>query len=337
MYDLNVGDCRTTLQRLPANHFHAAITSPPYYNLRDYHHAAQVGRENTPSAYVESLVEIFRDVRRVLRPDGSLWLNIGDTFAKGPLPVGIKKKDLIGIPWLLAFALRADGWHLRCDVVWSKVNGTPESIKDRPSRSHEYVFLLTKTAHYFYDRVAVLEPNTDKKPSGRKAAILAAGGRGGGRWAAEKDAHGGFVAYNPRGRQKRSVWTLPTASFRPERVGITDVAHFAMFPPALVRPCVLAGTSEAGCCPSCGVPWKRIADREDALRDTFVQACACAAAAPVPCRVVDPFAGSCTTGVVCIEAGRDFTGCELNPDYARLGRARLEDAAAKKAATLTVA
>lgn len=333
MYDLHVGDCRAVFTHFPANHFHSVITSPPYYRQRDYKHSAQMGQETTPQAYVQALVALLRDVRRVLRPDSTLWLNLGDTYARGPLTGGIKKKDLLGIPWAVALALRADGWHLRSDVIWSKPNGTPESVRDRPSRCHEYVFLLTKTARYFYDRVAVLEPNTDKKPTGRKAAILAAGGRNGGHWAANKDVRGGFVTYNPRGRNKRSVWSIPTASFRSERVGVTDVAHFALFPPSLVRPCVLAGTSAAGCCPACGAPWRRHlgADRHEPAEDTWRPGCSCGAT-PVPCRVIDPFAGSCTTGVVCIEEGRDFTGCELNPDYARLGHARLEDAKVKKEA-----
>ena len=280
---------------------------------------------------MSELVDIFRSVRRVLRPDGTLWLNIGDTYAKGPLPGGVKKKDIIGIPWLLAFALRADGWYLRTDIIWSKPNGTPESVKDRPSRCHEYIFLLTKTASYYYDKTAVLEPNTDKKPTGRKAAILAAGGRNGGAWAANKEAHGGFVAYNPRGRQKRSVWRIPTASFRSERVGITDVDHFALFPPSLVRPCILAGTSAAGCCAACGAPWRRTTG-EVPEQDVWSQGCCCPPSLPIPCRVIDPFAGSCTTGIVCIEEGRSFTGCELNSDYARLGTARLLDATEKKQA-----
>ena len=240
---------------------------------------------------------------------------------------------MIGIPWMLAFALRADGWHLRTDIIWNKPNGTPESVQDRPSRCHEYVFLLAKTAQYYYDKHAVLEPNTDKKPSGRKAAILAAGGRNGGLWGANNDVRGGFVTYNPRGRNKRTVWSIPTASFRGERVGVTDVAHFALFPPLLVRPCILAGTSAMGCCAQCGAPWRRHlgADKYDSAQDEWRPDCSCEDGL-IPCRVLDPFAGSATTGVVCIQEGRDFTGCELNPDYARLGRARLDDAAAKREA-----
>lgn len=182
MHDLLVGDCRDLARSLPANHFHSIVTSPPYYNQRDYHHRDQVGRESSPSLYIQSLVEIFREVRRTLRPDGTFWLNLGDSYARGPLPGGIKKKDLIGIPWMLAFALRADGWHFRSDIIWTKPNGTPESVRDRPSRCHEYVFLLTKTAQYFYDHHAVMESNTSPKPSGRKAAILALKGHNGGAW-----------------------------------------------------------------------------------------------------------------------------------------------------------
>lgn len=177
-----------------------------------------------------------------------------------------------------------------------------------------------------------MEPAVSPKPTGRKAAALALKVRAGGAWSENKEAHGGFVAYSPRGRNRRTVWSIPTASFRPERVGVTDVDHFALFPPALVRPCVLAGTSAGGCCPECGCPFRRIADAEDVSLDISQQACACPPAPPVPCRVLDPFAGSCTTGVVCIEQSRDFVGLELNPDYARLGQARLDDAAKKKEA-----
>lgn len=332
MYSLHVGDYPELLQGLADNSVHCCITSPPYYNLRDYHNSRQIGLERTPDAFIQSLVAVFRQVRRVLRPDGTLWLNIGDTYAKGTLPGGVKKKDLIGIPWMLAFALRADGWHLRCDVIWSKPNGTPESIKDRPSRSHEYVFLLTKQTTCYYDREAVREPNVSKKPTGRKGALLAMNGRNGGKWAANADVRGGFVTWNPRGRNKRTVWSIPTASFRPERLGITDVDHFALFPPALVLPCLLAGTSQAGCCPMCGAPWRRVVgETDDPAEDGWRQACECAPAAPIPCTVVDPFGGSCTTGVVSIEEGRNFIGFELNPDYARLGQARLDDAVARMA------
>lgn len=333
MYELRVGDGRTLLDQFSSNHFHSVVTSPPYFRLRNYGHAAQVGWENAPAAYVERLVELFREIRRVLRPDGSLWLNIADTYASGPLPGGVKKKDCIGIPWMLAFALRADGWHLRSECIWTKPNGTPESVQDRPSRCHEHVFLLTKTARYFYDKEAVREPASSPKPTGKKAAALAVKGNNGGAWAASKDVRGGFVTWNPRGRSKRSVWTISTSSFRAHRVGITDVTHFALFPPALVRPCILAGTSAAGCCSVCGAPWRRHLgqDPHDPAQDTWRSGCPCAAAV-VPCRVLDPFAGSCTTGVVCIEEGRDFTGFELNPDYARLGHARLDDAKRKKEA-----
>lgn len=338
MVSLLVGDCLHALSQLSDNTFHAVVTSPPYFNLRDYKNPRQIGLERTPEAYIQSLVAIFREVRRVLRGDGTLFLNIGDSYAKGPLPHGIKKKDCIGIPWMLAFALRADGWHLRTEIIWSKPNGTPESVRDRPSRCHEYVFLLTKRATYYYDRVAILEPNTSARPKGRKAALLEAARNNGGKWAANADVRGGFVTWNPRGRNKRTVWSIPTASFRPERLGITDVDHFALFPPALVLPCLLAGTSQAGCCSTCGTPWRRVVGgTDDAAEDGWQQACECTSAAPIPCTVLDLFAGSCTTGVVAIEQGRDFVGLELNPDYARLGQARLDDAVARMAAKAGVA
>jgi DNA modification methylase len=306
---------------------------------------AQVGQEDTPEAYCARLVEIFREARRVLRDDGTLWVNIGDSYAGGgglSAPSGIKRKDLIGIPWMLATALRADGWYLRCDIIWHKTNATPESAVDRPGRSHEYIFLFSKRPHYYYDKEAVREPNQGTPPGGRKAAILvnrsSVTGRGGrlissvnhkqGKWAQSVEAHGGFVAWNPRGRNRRSVWTLASSSFKASSVGITDVDHFAVFPPDLVRPCIRASTSAGGCCPACLAPYTRfVADYED-TEDTWTPSCDCPPAQAIPCTVWDTFTGSGTTGVASVEEGRSFIGSELNPDYVRLAEARI--GAAKK-------
>jgi site-specific DNA-methyltransferase (cytosine-N4-specific) len=215
-----VGDCLELLARVPAGSFQACVTSPPYWGLRDYGVGGQIGAEPTVEAYLGRLVEVFRQVRRTLKDDGTLWLNLGDAYTSGgrtwrdrdkknpargmdyraPTPRGLKPKDLIGLPWRLAFALQADGWFLRSDIVWHKPNAQPESVKDRPTRAHEYVFLLSRAKTYFYDHAAVMED-----------------------------------AVGPQGRRNcRSVWSVPTEPFKD--------AHFATFPPRLVEPCVLAST-----------------------------------------------------------------------------------------------
>lgn len=218
--EVRVGDCLALLRDAPAQSFHCCVTSPPYWGLRDYGIKGQIGAESTIEEYIESLVKVFREVRRTLRDDGTLWLNIGDSYTSGnrrwrqtdkknparamtyrpPTPQGLKPKDLIGVPWRLAFALQADGWYLRSDIVWNKPNAQPESVKDRPTRSHEFVFLLTKSADYYYDHKSVMEPSLDK--------------------------------YKPRNR--RSVWSINTEP--------SKESHFAMFPPGLVRLCIEAGS-----------------------------------------------------------------------------------------------
>lgn len=220
---LIVGDCLEALRGMPDASVDACITSPPYWGLRDYGVAGQIGAEPTVDAFLAHLTHVFREVRRVLRPNGTLWLNVGDSYTSGgrtwrdadkknparamsyraPTPTGLKPKDLIGVPWKLAFALQADGWYLRSDIIWNKPNAHPESVKDRPTRSHEYLFLLSKSEKYFFDHEAVKEPSA----TGSK-------------------------------RARRSVWSIPTEPFRD--------AHFATFPPALVAPCVLAATAPGG-------------------------------------------------------------------------------------------
>ncbi|MBX3219179.1 MAG: site-specific DNA-methyltransferase [Labilithrix sp.] len=221
---LVVGDTRDALRDIDDGTFHCCVTSPPYWGLRDYGYEGQIGAEATIDAYVQSLVEVFRDVRRVLREDGTLWLNIGDAYTSGnrtwrdtdkknparamtyrpPTPKGLKPKDLIGLPWRIAFALQADGWFLRSDIVWYKPNCQPESVKDRPTQAHEYLFLLTKSQDYYYDAAAIRETTKD--------------GRG--------------------SRNRRSVWEVSTEPYAG--------AHFAVFPRSLVRPCILAGSPRDG-------------------------------------------------------------------------------------------
>lgn len=259
-----LGDARHELLGLPDTSFHCCVTSPPYWGLRDYGHATQIGAEPTVDAYIASLVQVFREVRRTLRDDGTLWLNVGDSYTSGnrtwrdpdkknpargmsyraPTPNGLKPKDLIGIPWRLAFALQADGWFLRSDIIWYKPNCQPESVKDRPTQAHEYVFLLSKSKDYYYDAEAVREPTKDGRSK----------------------------------RSRRSVWEVNTEPYAG--------AHFAVFPPALVRPCVLAGSPKGGV-------------------------------------VLDPFFGSGTLGVACLELGRACVGIETKEEYAQLARDRL--------------
>ena len=297
------GDCLETLRLLPDRSIQCCVTSPPYWGLRDYGKEGQLGLESTPDEYVAKMVAVFREVRRVLRDDGTLWLNLGDSYAanrtyqvhntKGAaehtyapgsaVPDGLKPKDLVGIPWRVAFALQADGWYLRQDIIWAKPNPMPESVRDRCTKSHEYIFLLTKNERYYFDAEAIKEPmaaasyarlaqdienqegshRVPGKTNGPMKAVAAKGNaktfRGGGKYTrgqsfdnstlVERESHGN--APNESGtRNKRSVWTVTTKPFKG--------AHFATFPPDLIEPCILAGTSEKGACPHCGAPWKRV-------------------------------------------------------------------------------
>jgi DNA modification methylase len=270
--------------------------------LRDYGVAGQIGLEPTIDQYVANMVEVFREVRRVLRKDGTLWLNLGDAFAAA--------KQQLGIPWRIAFALQADGWILRSDIIWHKPNPMPESVRDRPTKAHEYVFLFAKSPRYYYDAEAIKE-----------VAIYTGDNRG-----ARRDS-----------RRGRSVWTVPVGRFKG--------AHFATFPEKLVTPCILAGTSAAGCCPDCFAPWRRIVERmrvatrpgtnavktpDPGRHVTEVRtvgwepSCECEPVPAIVATVLDPFAGVATTGVVALRHGRRFVGIELNPEYVAMGRARLE-------------
>lgn len=271
------GDCVDQTQTLEAESVQTCITSPPYFGLRDYGHEGQIGLEDTPEEYVDRLVEVFREVRRVLRDDGTLWLNIGDSYAggSGNYGSGVKAKDLMGFPWQVAFALRADGWYLRSDIIWHKTNPMPESVTDRPTRAHEHIFLLTKSPRYYYDAEAIKEParnwgtrDRSQMRDGTTDPKLKHHGLAGREW-----------EENPM-KNKRSVWTVPTKAYKG--------AHFATFPTDLIDPCVLAGSQESDL-------------------------------------VLDPFAGSGTTGVVALRHNRNFIGCELNPEYAQMARDRIRD------------
>lgn len=301
---LLLGDARQRLRDLPDGSVHTCVTSPPYFRQRDYEADGQVGREDTPDEFVAALVEVFREVRRVLRDDGTLWLNMGDKFARTGgtgrkasatarvgntkasvhmagdrtskrLP-GLRDKELIGVPWMLAFALRADGWFLRQDIIWHKPNAQPEPVKDRCVSSHEHVFLLTKGPRYYFDADAIAEEATCERKRGSGPMFKSGTGR--------QDAASGTVGDYRDGkeddgkRNKRDVWSVNTVSF-PE-------AHFATYPPELIEPCILAG------CPKGGT-------------------------------VLDPFGGAATTGMVADRIDRHAILIELNPEYAQIAEQRL--------------
>ena len=336
-----------------------------------------LGLEPTPELYVDHVVEIFRGVRRVLRDDGTLWLNLGDSYSSGNRrtydhasvnkgkrgmmtarprqPDCLKPKDLIGIPWRIAFALQADGWYLRSDIIWAKPNAMPESVTDRPTKSHDYVFLLAKRERYFYDAVAIREPASEKTLTVHTTPNKGSGTESkGGKWNKWMADHGG--RYNAATRNRRTVWTIATQPY----AGL----HFATYPTALVAPCVKAGTSERGCCRRCGAPSRRIVEttsvrpsdykgkwtaadpqaggrrmlanvhaRRQADGDhdnpfpapeTVAWKSLCTHEQnPLPCIVLDPFCGSGTTGVVALRLGRCFIGIELNNAYVAMARRRI--------------
>lgn len=283
-----LGDALSMLSELDDDSVHTCVTSPPYYKLRDYGMEGQIGLEPSPEMYVKKLVEVFSEVRRVLRDDGTLWVVISDTYAsKRFSEIGCKSRDLIGIPWMLAFALRSDGWYLRQDIIWSKPNAMPESVKNRCGRGHEYVFLFSKSEKYYFDYKSIREPcspvtvedfkrrkNLDNK--GGKAGTFGAEAR--------PDLYRSRSDYVSKDfkRNKRSVWTVNTGAF--------TGAHFAVFPEKLIEPCILAGSPAGGL-------------------------------------VLDPFAGSGTTGVISKKLSRDFIGIELNPEYHAMAVKRIGDAA----------
>lgn len=382
-----LGDCIERLKELPDRSVQMCVTSPPYFGLRDYGVGGQIGLEETPDAYIAKMVEVFREVRRVLADDGTTWLNIGDSYAStgGHSSIGstsqrtgrsnvdvqnarkgyaggdgIKTKDLIGIPWMLAFALRADGWYLRQDIIWHKPNPMPESVRDRCTKAHEYIFLLSKSDRYFYDAEAVKEPAVSDHASGNGFD----GRQGGAEYMPMSGGTGTREQWMPGGkRNRRSVWTINTRPYKG--------AHFAVFPPSLVEPCILAGTSERGHCPGCGARHARVTERETSFEGGSGKAgrtadevnasgkhiggvhggnknlklgpvvstnttgwratCDCGLD-PVPDAVLDPFNGSGTTGQVAIEHDREYVGVELNPEYLDLTRRRLESALVKREA-----
>lgn len=330
------GEMTVSILRADARHLPIAdesvqtvVTSPPYWGLRDYGYEEQIGLEQTPEQYVSALVDVFREVRRVLKKDGTVWLNLGDSYAANRsyqvtdtkhvsvgntkasvVPPGLKPKDLVGIPWMVAFALRADGWWLRSDIVWAKPNPMPESVTDRPTRSHEYIFLLSKSQTYYYDHEAIREepaPSSiarwDQDVGSQSGSTRANGGAktngamkavGGPRSDKQRGHSRRHAGFNDRwdlmskeeqasfGRNKRSVWTVATQPF--------SEAHFATFPIKLIEPCILAGSKPGDL-------------------------------------VLDPFAGSGTVGVACLRHDRQFIGTDLNPDYNDIALRRISGGA----------
>ena len=314
-----IGDVRARLAEIPDASIQTCVTSPPYFGLLDYGHDDQIGLESTPDEYVKGIVRVMADVRRVLKDDGTLWLNLGDSyngsggsggsgersakqvtspgaFHGGGVKriAGLGPKQLLGIPWRVAFALQSDGWYLRQDIIWAKPNPMPESVRDRCTKSHEYLFLLSKSARYFCDMAAIAEPaatgwngsefdigKTGDHQLGRASRQPRFGGSKYGDSDDPAHATKSGNDYQPTGlRNKRDVWTIPTKPFKGD--------HFAVMPEALVEPCVLAASREG---------------------DT----------------VLDPFAGSGTVGVVALRHQRNFVGVELNPDYAQMAMNRIRD------------
>lgn len=348
MIELYLGDCLEVLKNIPNSSIHCCVTSPPYWGLRDYKNDMQLGLENTPEEYVNNMVKVFSEIRRVLRHDGTLWLNLGDTYSgssntggtksiqgspkhiaamtsKGTRrssQINIKPKNLIGIPWRVAFALQSNGWFLRQDIIWHKGNPMPESVSDRCTKAHEYVFLFSKSEKYYFDSEAIKELSVQN--NNQLSDIYT--------------------------RNRRSVWTINTKPY-PD-------AHYAVMPTELVKPCILAGTSEKGCCSKCGMPMKRIVSKKRIRRcelskedshyrpnnynssyseingksdagytvtttlDWKLQ-CECVNNDIIPCTVLDPFSGSGTVGVVSTDLNRRYIGIELNSDYLALSEKRL--------------
>ena len=293
-----IGDVREQLKQLPDQSVNCVVTSPPYWGLRDYGNDGQIGLEQEPEDFINELVSVFREVKRVLRDDGTLWLNIGDSYSGsgkgtagnlgkkhnerhlehktgGLIPSGTKPKDLVGIPWMLAFALRSDGWYLRQDIIWHKPNPMPESVRDRCTKAHEYIFLLSKSPKYYFDNEAMQEPSAQLG----KTNIRFGGNKYGDSDDPKHATKSGNTYVDSGKRNKRSVWTVTTRPFKG--------AHFATFPPALIEPCILAGCPEGG-------------------------------------TVLDPFFGAGTTGLVAQRHNRKWIGCELNPEYAAIAQARIE-------------
>ncbi len=387
-YEVLLGDCIESMKKLPAESVDMCVTSPPYYSLRDYGNDKQIGLEATLGGYIDNMVKVFEEVRRILKPEGTLWLNLGDSYNgsggaggdynKGGLKEGqpkypgrneptLKRKDLMGVPWRVAFALQEAGWYLRQDIIWAKPNCMPEPVKDRCTKSHEYLFMFAKQEKYYYDNQAIKEPIGEAMLN-----MISKGSQGEhdeSHYKHNKGSSKGNTRQTPNrmmssqetldsissGRNKRSVWTVSPKPYKG--------AHFAVFPPELIEPCILAGTSAKGCCSKCGLGWVRemqnsggpnteariteVMERTGLNRKAassysvsgsawkkhkrenpdimlgWKPTCECDAEV-VPAVVLDPFGGSGTTAGVAVKHGRNAILCELNEEYAALIPSRVE-------------
>ena len=389
------GDALAIIRTWPDAFIQTCVTSPPYWGLRDYGVEGQLGLEKTPEEYVAKMVELFREVRRVLRDDGTLWINIGDSYCSSPnggncgssstltnparqnkMTVRMKKdfgdlkpKDLVGIPWMVAFALRADGWYLRSEIIWHKPNPMPESVTDRPTKAHEQIFLLAKSESYFCDMEAIKEKSVSEWEYGQERRIQRVEAAGG----ALSGGTGNGLSEGIT-RNKRTVWTVSTKPY--------SESHFATFPPDLISPCILAGTSEKGCCLKCGSPWERVVEKTPATSKSqkstyghdsgindggrsqligggsktmgWSPSCECDGQlhkrivgsgintrevrywrphgempASKPCIVSDHFMGAGTVALVSAKYSRDFIGTELNPAYVKMAEERIANEVAQ--------
>lgn len=371
---LHLGDSLAVLKTLPSNSVHCLVSSPPYFQQRDYKVTGQIGLEKTVEEFIGNLAAVFMECYRVLHSSGVAFINIGDSYATGGHggggsfmeardsweekvdktgfrhTPGFKQKDLIGTPWRLAFALQSAGYYLRSDIIWHKPTAFPESVTDRPSKSHEYVFLLTKNSRYYYDQDAVREPTgNESDPDEYERSKV------GSHHDHSNDAEQGMkqqkkdgwkAMSHPLGKNKRTVWSIVSERFEEQ--------HFATMPTALAEICIKAGTSEKGCCPTCLAPWARIKEksvitehggyrkRADApgaevspssvFRTGQIQtyktvgwkqSCKCLEHEPVPCTVLDCFSGAGTTGLVAARLGRSYVGIELNKEYLEMSQRRI--------------
>jgi len=326
-YQLFCGKSEEVLDRFPKSIFQCCVTSPPYWQMRDYFVSDQLGQEATPEEYVDKLVEIFKKVKKVLRKDGVVWLNLGDRYSTVKKKnissqFKLKKKNLVGIPWSVAFALRDDNWCLRQDVIFEKKNPLPDGAKDRPTRSHEYIFQLTKSPKYFYDYYAVLEKSISKRVVGY-CGFGAKNQKG----TYRADQNRNFIDYGTK--NKRSVWSCSVSRYK----GV----HFATYPTELIDPCIKSSVSEKGCCPKCRSPWKRIvkkikvpADNKDGytselISDGWKTGCNCKIEETIPCLVLDPFNGVGTTGIVAFANKADYVGIDINQEYLDITKKRIDN------------
>lgn len=367
------GDARDVLFRFPDNLFQCCVTSPPYWRLRNYECSGQFGLEATPEEYVANMVAVFREVRRVLREDGTLWLNLGDSYSDGNMiPHGGERKDrnhdgmsgvkrrqlhlrpknLVGIPWRVAFALQADGWYLRQAIIWHKTSPMPESVKDRCTRAHEYIFLLTRNKHYYYDAEAIKESCVKGTQQRNKRDVWTVAAKPCS-WEFCLHCNSLFEGKERRGIRTHKEKTCPVCGSKNAWVG-----HFAQYPKELIEPCIKAGISAKGACASCGAPYERIMTKREAKdtgastggdpnrqdggireRDktgdggntlatktvatgTWKPTCTCNSQTS-PCFVLDPFAGAATTGIVALENGAEFIGIDINSNYCEVANARI--------------